>query len=66
MLLIFLDYSKVFDSVPHCELVSKLEGYGIHGELLLWLFNFLADQLQRVVMSVLGLLLFTLYAIMMY
>jgi len=28
-LMLFLDYSKAFDSVPHCRFVSKLKGYGI-------------------------------------
>ena len=46
---IYLDYSKVFDSVPHRRLISKLEAYGIHGNLSLWLTNFLANRLQRVV-----------------
>ena len=30
---------------------SKLEAYGIHGNLSLWLTNFLANRLQRVVVN---------------
>ena len=47
---IYLDYSKAFDSVPHYRLVKKLTGYGIGGKLLSWLTNFL-QRLQRVVLN---------------
>ena len=30
---------------------SKLEAYGIHGNLSLWLTNFLVNRLQRVVVN---------------
>ena len=39
---------KAFDSVPHCRLLHKLEGYGISGNLLLWLKDFLSQRYQRV------------------
>lgn len=32
---IYLDYKKAFDSVPHCRLMRKLKAYGIDGTLLL-------------------------------
>ena len=31
---IFLDFKKAFDSVPHCRMMKKLSGYGICGNLL--------------------------------
>ena len=45
--IIYLDYKKAFDSVPHCRLLHKLEGYG-SGNLLLWLTDFLNQRYQRV------------------
>ena len=38
---VYLDYSKAFDSVPHCRLIKKLYGYGFNGKLLSWLTSFL-------------------------
>ena len=48
---VYLDYSKAFDSVPHHRLISKLEAYGVCGNLSLWLSNFLTDHFQRVVVN---------------
>jgi len=48
---IYLDYSKAFDSVPHLRLIEKLKSYGISGSLLLWLENFLSGHLQRIVLN---------------
>ena len=35
--IIYLDFSKAFDKVPHQRLIKKLEGYGIQGNVLRWL-----------------------------
>ena len=48
---IYLDYSKAFDSVPHLRLISKLQSYGINGNLLTWIKNFLIGRQQRVVLN---------------
>ena len=48
---VYLDFRKAFDSVPHKRLIKKLEGYGITGNLLKWLKNFLNDRKQRVVIN---------------
>ena len=48
---IFLDFEKAFDSVPHDRLLLKLERFGITGSLLSWLFNFLLGRSQRVVIE---------------
>jgi len=48
---IYLDYSKAFDSVPHQRLLCKLEAYSIRGNLLSWLSNFLSNRLQKVTIN---------------
>ena len=48
---IFLDFEKAFDSVPHDRLLLKLERFGITGSLLSWLSNFLQGRSQRVVIE---------------
>ncbi len=49
--IIFLDFAKAFDSVPHERLCSKLSAYGINGELLNWCKGFLSNRTQRVVLG---------------
>ena len=34
--LVYLDFAKALDSVPHNRLICKLHNYGISGNLLLW------------------------------
>ena len=48
---IYLDYSKAFDSVPHERLVAKLGSYGIDLKVQRWIRNFLLDRTQRVVVN---------------
>ena len=45
---IYLDFAKAFDSVPHERLLGKLESYGIRGKLHEWLTDFLRGRRQRV------------------
>ena len=47
--IVFLDFTKAFDSLPHERLLLKLKGYGIEGNLLHWFRNFLTNRQQRVV-----------------
>ena len=49
--MIFLDFSKAFDVVPHEKLILKLKSYGIEGNLLRWISAFLRDRRQRVVLG---------------
>lgn len=46
--IIYLDYRKAFDSVPHRRLMAKLQSFGIKGRLLQWLENFLVSRTMRV------------------
>ena len=48
---IYLDYQKAFDSVPHQRLLIKLKAYGITGTLLTWITNFLTGRSQKVVVN---------------
>ena len=44
-------FTKVFDSVPHEQLLVKLQAYGICGSLLQWFRSFLTTHRQRVVVN---------------
>ena len=48
---IFLDISKAFDKVWHPGLLFKLKSYGIEGNLLKLLENYLHNRKQRVVLN---------------
>ena len=48
---VFLDFAKAFDKVPHRRLISKLLNYGISGKLLTWIESFLSNRRQRVVLG---------------
>ena len=49
--LLYFDFSKAFDTVPHYRLLSKLEGYGISGSMLHIVRDFLSDRKIRVVVG---------------
>ncbi|KAL5250782.1 hypothetical protein ACHWQZ_G016501 [Mnemiopsis leidyi] len=46
--LLFFDFSKAFDTVPHFRLLSKLEGFGIKGIVLEIIKDFLTERTMRV------------------
>ena len=48
---VFLDISKAFDKVWHDGLIFKLKSYGVEGEPLLLLKNYLHNREQRVVLN---------------
>ena len=45
---IFLDFAKAFDKVPHKRLLEKIEKHGIGGKLLRMIKNWLCNRKQRV------------------
>ena len=49
--LILLDLSKTFDKVAHEKLILKLHQYGIRGDTLNWIKDFLDNQKQTVVIN---------------
>jgi len=44
---IYLDYKKAFDTVPHKRLLLKLKNYGLPVKYVDWIANFLADRKIR-------------------
>ncbi len=48
---IYLDLSRAFDTVCHTKLQSKLISYGIQGNLLQWIINFLKDRKHCTVLN---------------
>ena len=49
--LIYLDFCKAFDKVPHKRLLIKLEALGIDNKISGWIASWLANRRQRVVVE---------------
>ncbi|KAF2365866.1 Reverse transcriptase domain [Trinorchestia longiramus] len=47
--LVYLDFQKAFDKVPHERLMAKVEAHGIRGNYARWIRNWLTGRTQRVV-----------------
>jgi len=45
---VYLDFSKTFDTVPHSILLEELAAHGLDGCTLCWIKNWLNGQAQRV------------------
>lgn len=45
---VFLDFAKAFDKVPHKRLILKLRNHGIQGVLLGWITEWLKGRKQKV------------------
>jgi len=48
---VFLDFAKAFDSVPHELLLHKLMSFGINGRLLNWFKTYVSNRKQRVIIE---------------
>ena len=49
--IIFFDYKKAFDSVPHGSLMEKLCSIGLNEHILRWIWNYLSSRLQQVAVN---------------
>ncbi len=48
---IYCDYMKAFDKVPHRRLIQKLKAYGIESSVLSWIESFLSGRSQQVAVN---------------
>ena len=44
--IVYLDFQKAFDKVPHSRLLTKLEAYGVNGLVLHWIKALLSNRKQ--------------------
>ena len=49
--ILVLDFAKAFDKVNHSLLTHKLYQYGVQGQVLHWITDFLHDRRQAVVIN---------------
>ena len=49
--IIYLDFQKAFDKVPHQRLLLKLKAHGIGDSITYWIEQWLTDRRQRVVVG---------------
>ena len=48
---VYLDFSKAFDTVPHNILMEKLAAHGLDGCTLHWVKHWLDGQAQRIMVN---------------
>ena len=51
--ILYLDFSKAFDTVPHERLLTKLKAYGITDNVHRWIKSFLSDRNRLIHLSTL-------------
>ncbi len=49
--IVYLDFQKAFDKVPHSKLMFKIKELGIAGNVHNWIENWLSNRKQRVVIN---------------
>ena len=49
--IIYLDFAKAFDKVPHRRLLEKFKAHGVSGRILTWIKEWLTDRTQRTVLN---------------
>ena len=48
---IYLDFQKALDKVPHQRLILKLKSHGMGNSIINWIEQWLTDRRQRVVVD---------------
>ena len=48
---LYLDFQKAFDKVPHNLLIVKLQSYGFNSSIIEWIKNWLSNRVQRVIIG---------------
>jgi len=48
---VYMDYMKAFDTVPHRRLMNKLKAYGVEDPVLSWISSFLSERIQQVAIN---------------
>ena len=48
---IYLDFQKAFDKIPHQRLILKLKSHGMGNSIINWIEHWLTDRKQRVVVD---------------
>ena len=51
---IYLDFSKAFDKVPHKRLLHTIESHGIKGNVAAWIGEWLCDRKQQQIFKITG------------
>ena len=46
--IVYLDFAKAFDKVPHKRLIRKIQAHGIDGNMLRWIEDWLNNRKQCV------------------
>ncbi len=49
--IIYLDFQKAFDKVPHIRHLTKLKAHGVIGNIHKWIEDWLSERKQRVVIN---------------
>ena len=49
--MVYLDFSKAFDKVPHRRLIEKFKAHSVDGKILQWIEAWLTGRKQRVVLN---------------
>ena len=49
--IIYMDFKKAFDKVPHQRLIYKIRALGINEEITIWIKDYLTDRTRKVIIN---------------